>query len=214
MGEIGMKQFSHLFVVAVVLAGASVVGMGDTVTIGDRSYRRWESRLSDGTAPTEERPDVCIGPDGNLAVTWDSDRSVWARGLASDGSPLTGDVYVCGGSEATYPSVASRHDGGSIVVCQADRSGLSRCGMYVRAIEPTGVPVGEPSLVNSYTDTGQGYPRIATSSTGQAVVVWHGGSGPSQRSDVHARRSGCLRQDRPPAPEPRHRSRPVEILRT
>jgi hypothetical protein len=123
---------------------------------------------------------------GGFVVTWSSygsfgddldSQSIQAQRYDAGGAPLGGRLQVntYTASKQQYPDVASRADGGFVVVWESlgspggDMSGYSIQG---RRYGAAGAPDGAQFQVNSYATGSQRRPVIARSAAGDFVVVW------------------------------------------
>ena len=76
------------------------------------------------------------------------------------------------------PSVATDAAGNFVVVWHSLFQDGSDYGIFARRYDASGTPIGSSEFrVNSATDSAQRFPRVASSATGQLVIVWRGPDG-------------------------------------
>src|SRR5438105_1807461 len=71
-----------------------------------------------------------------------------------------------------FPAVASESSGNFVVVWHSYSQDGSSVGIFGQRYASTGTPLGPEFRVNTYTTDGQGYPAVASDSSGNFVVVW------------------------------------------
>ena len=124
------------------------------------------------------QPDVATLDDGSVVITWasyeqdGSDWGIYARRYDASGAPLGAEFLVnatTAGPQVS-PSV-SRVDGGGFVITwsSADASTL---GVWARAFDSTGAPIGDEVLVNTYATGSQNSPAVAALNDGRFIVAW------------------------------------------
>ena len=91
------------------------------------------------------------------------------------------------------PSVESFGDGLTVVVWQSQyqeavqNGGGWNWGVYGQVFGPKGSPLGDEFLINTYTESNQGTPAIATLDDGGFIVTWYDDSGHSGGSSYDIR---------------------------
>jgi hypothetical protein len=124
-------------------------------------------------------PDVASDASGNFVVTWmsygedGSYAGVYGQRYASSGTALGSEFRVNTYTtfSQTFPSVAADSSGGFVVVWDSPPDG-SPFGIFGQRYAPSGVPLGQEFRVNTYTTSYQGGTAVASSSSGDFVVVW------------------------------------------
>jgi hypothetical protein len=146
-----------------------------------------ESRLtiSDAGATGERHdPTLSTNPSGAFVVGWMDKRNlnydIYARTIRSDGSPQQGSDFTINddssGANQKFPKVATKSDGGFMVVWEDLRSGNS--DIYLKRFDPNGQPLGGDFRVNdSLGYIYHSLPDIACDDSGNFVVVWEDARG-------------------------------------
>ena len=115
--------------------------------------------------------------------------------LSAQSIPLLGEfqanVYTT--SEQWRPAVASRGDGGFIVVWQSNGEGGPGAGVYYRTYDTLGRSSAELP-VSTYQPNDQSIPDVASDGQGNFVVVWQGGGIFGQRFDSSGTPAGSVFQ--------------------
>ena len=135
------------------------------------------------TVDDQYRPAASSNGGEGFVVVWesaDSDTGYYGlrgRSFASDGSALGDDFLIQ--SYTTFlhqnPEVAPDGNGGFVVVWNSSGStGTDSNGSSVRGrrFDSLGVSLGSSFQVNTYTTSGQDYPRVSSDGGGGFVVVW------------------------------------------
>lgn len=156
-----------------------------------------ELQLNVHTQNDQVRPDVAVNDDGSFVAVWDEfqkpggrrTRNIIARLLASDGTPITGDLAVSdelepGDGPNTHAKVAlARNLGpvigggamptiGRFVVVWQRFEDVGRRDVWARIFEASGAPLSPPFRVNTTTAKDQERPDVAVFPDGSFVVVW------------------------------------------
>ena len=137
-----------------------------------------EFRASFSTAADNSNPEVAMGSNGDFTIVWNgpnySGQLVAGRRYASDGSSTSGVFAV---SQLTIddtgpPSVAFLPDGGFVVSWASMEDPPGGREVLARLFDSSGLGVGSPFQVNSYTTGDQEAPRIAADDAGDFVIVY------------------------------------------
>jgi hypothetical protein len=136
-----------------------------------------EFRVNTYTTSAQSLSSVASDSSGNFVVVWTSftqdgsNRGVFAQRYASSGLPLGPEfrVNTYTTSFQDFPSVASDSSGNFVV---AWRSSAQNGGVFAQRYASSGLPLGPEFRVNTYTPSSQGYPSVASDSSGNFVVVW------------------------------------------
>lgn len=135
-------------------------------------------------------PDVAVDSSGDFTIAWDSpfvsrigtdiDEGIYARQYGDNGTP-TGDQFAVvtfelGDGSVAEPAVAMDSSGDTLIVWQnfdADDSD-DASDIFAQAYDAAGNPVGTAFRVNDDIDIeeDQLQPAVASSPSGDAVVVW------------------------------------------
>jgi hypothetical protein len=138
------------------------------------------------TAGNQTMPDVSAAPDGDFAVTWqsesssgndDSGTSVQLRRFDGDGLPIGTDrqVNTYTNSDQSRPRVACGGNDRIAVVWESDGSSGdddASTSVQARVFDGDGVPLGADLQVNSYVLGAQTEPAVAAMADGSFEVVW------------------------------------------
>jgi hypothetical protein len=142
-----------------------------------------EFQVNTHSTHNQTSPQVASHSGGDFVVVWESyqdgsEYGVFGQRFDSNGTPLGGEfqvnTYTPGWQE--LPSVAVGANGGFVVTWQSSfgQDGWDR-GVFARGFDTSGAPVGPEFQVNAYTTRDQEWPRVATASGGNFVVVWTSG---------------------------------------
>jgi hypothetical protein len=145
-----------------------------------------EIQVNSYTTGIQSHPSVAMAADGTFVVVWDSDgspgndtsqQSIQAQRYAADGSPqavqFQVNTYTTGFQSS--PFVAAAPGGDFVVVWESngsfgtDNSNQSIQGQRYAA---NGSPQGGQFQVNGYITGTQSAPTVASSASGDFVVVW------------------------------------------
>jgi hypothetical protein len=167
-GKANMKSF-------LVALGILAFSLCARLTLAQGVPMGSEFQINEFTTNAQRFPSVASDSSGNLVVVWQSSsqNGIVGRRYASSGAPLAPEfqvnTYTTGAQR--FPSVASDSSGNFVVVWDSYQDG-SFYGVYGQRYASTGAPVGSEFQVNTYTTNRQRYPRVASDSTGNFVVVW------------------------------------------
>jgi hypothetical protein len=125
-------------------------------------------------------PAAAADCSGNFIVAWQSDGqdgSSWgitARRLNSKGQPAGPEFRVnkTASSLQTHPWVATDAAGNFIFVWQSLEQDGDRYGIFYRAFNKAGKPLGPDVRVNLYTADDQEFPKVAADGAGNFVAAW------------------------------------------
>jgi hypothetical protein len=166
-----------------------------------------EFQVNTYTTGDQQAPGVAMAPAGNFVVVWESSgsaesdtsgRSIQARRVAADGTPLGDDfevnAYTTG--DQVQPRIAIDALGNFLVVWRSDGSGATdtdSTSIQARWFDADGNAQGDQFQVNTYTTSAQNTPSVAVRDRDNFVVAWQGdGSGGTDTSagSIHARAYG------------------------
>jgi hypothetical protein len=132
------------------------------------------------TAGVQRAPVVGMDAAGNTVVAWMSDGQdgsswgIFARRFDPGGAPLTPEIQVnqfTAGAQQN-PAISVNSAGRFVVAWEsADQDG-SGLGVYARAFDASGAPVGDEFLVGTETQRDQSDPTVAVSPGGTFLVAW------------------------------------------
>jgi hypothetical protein len=131
------------------------------------------------TTAAQALPSVASDSSGNFVVVWVSqnlaDSGVFGRRYASAGSPLGAEFRVStyATSNATFPAVASAATGRFVVVWESFYP-YGASAIRGRRYDDAGAPLGAEFRVNTLATSSCGSPSVASSPSGDFVVVWQG----------------------------------------
>jgi acetyltransferase-like isoleucine patch superfamily enzyme len=171
--------------------------VGDFVVLGaswyGRQYDVFGQRYDWSGNPVGERfqvnthtpgdqnfPAAAMARDGSFVVAWEavesgtSDTDVFARRYNPAGSPVGGEIRINAHTALTQrdPDVAIRDDGTFFVVWTSAEQDGSGAGVFGRAFNRSGSPVGREIQINDHTSLNQANPAVALAPTGDLVVSW------------------------------------------
>ncbi|MGE0747447.1 MAG: hypothetical protein AB7K86_19460 [Rhodospirillales bacterium] len=126
--------------------------------------------------------------NGGFAVAWTlifNDGGVYARLFNAAGSPLTGDIqlnqYTTGQQEKV--ELAPLPNGSFVAAWESSGQDGDSDGIFVRRFSSSGSPLGNEMQVNTYFNSIQAYPDIASFGDGSFVVTWSSLNQVSSNSD-------------------------------
>jgi hypothetical protein len=141
-----------------------------------------EFRVNTYTTGYQAFPDVASDSSGNFVVVWESylndqdgsGSGVFGQRYDSSGAPLGPEFRINTYTESyqTFPSVAADTSGNFVVVWGSHAPDGSSYGVSGQRYDSAGVPLGPEFGVNTYTTGFQGFPDVASDSSGNFVVVW------------------------------------------
>jgi hypothetical protein len=128
----------------------------------------------------QERPSISFLQDGGFVVTWSSDGQDGSRyGLYAqiynvNGTKRGGEFQVNTYTDThqVYHSITSLQGGGFVVTWEGWDIDPSGTGIYAQMYNADGTKKGGEFLVNTYTDSWQNKPSIASLQNGGFVVSW------------------------------------------
>jgi hypothetical protein len=132
------------------------------------------------TTGSQYSPAVGADGDGNFVVTWSSDvggaasLGVFAQRYDALGAPVGGEIPVnefTTGAQA-QPVVAVDPTGGFVVAWTDTLRDGNGFGLFGRAFDASGTPLGADFAVNTYTTGLQAVPAAAPTGGGHFVATW------------------------------------------
>jgi len=159
-----------------------------------------EEITADTTSYDCRYPEVAVDGSGRFAIVWVQDRGsrpIMARLFDPNGAP-TADAFQVNAEDIasmTRPSIAMNSAGHFVIAWDGDPNRASDDDIYARLYDPSGLPAGEPFLVNTTRTGTQQRPQVAMNDANEFVVVWeHETDDPNTATDVFARRFDGLGQ--------------------
>ena len=139
-----------------------------------------EFRVNTQTAGSQSHPSIGSDSAGNFVVVWQSDLQdgagygVFGQRYASSGVPIGPEFRVNTHTTdvQSYPSVAADVSGNFVVVWQSLNQDGYGYGVFGQRYASAGAPLGPEFRVSTHTPSFQGFPSIATGSSGDFVVAW------------------------------------------
>jgi hypothetical protein len=126
----------------------------------------------------QRNPEVSVAADGSFVVVWASQfqdgghYGIFAQRFDATGMPRGGEFQV--NTYTTFnqvsPAVASRADGGFVVVWQGPDNDI--WGIFGQLFDAGGMPQGPEFPINTYQAGFQRFPAVAADPGGNFVVVW------------------------------------------
>jgi hypothetical protein len=93
-------------------------------------------------------------------------------------------------SDQRYPRAASNSIGNFVVVWQSMNQDGFNLGVFAQRFDNVGAPLGTEFRVNTYIQSGQRYPSVASDSVGNFVVVWDSFAQDNSSDGIFAQRYG------------------------
>ena len=141
-----------------------------------------ELQVNAHTTGHQREPAVSHAPDGTFVVVWEdaddgSGTGVRSRRFDAGGGPLASELLLhttLSGDQA-HGTVA-HHSSGAFVVAWEDGGGAdgSDAGVFTRAFDAAGAPLGGEAQVHAWTTGDQQRPRLSRAPDGSLVAVWQG----------------------------------------
>ena len=164
------------------------------------------------TFTTNDQYDPAIASDaaGDFVIVWTSQLQDGSQGgifgqrYDSSGAPLDAEFRVNTGTAFNQngPAVASDRDGNFVVAWMGETAYLD---IHAQRYASSGVPLGEPWRVNTFTPKNQIYPVLQTDSAGNFVVTWTSAGAPGQDGNgpgIFAQRYNLIAPSGPQEPGP------------
>ena len=137
-----------------------------------------EFQVNTRISGAQANADIAMDARGNFVVVWNSynqdghSNGIFAQRFDPNCIPVGEEFQINTTTDGNQkePSVAMNAVGNFVVAWQGP--GLDREDIFAQQFDPNGLHVGDELLVNSYTESRQRFPRIATNDTGVFAVVW------------------------------------------
>jgi hypothetical protein len=128
----------------------------------------------------QQYPAVAMDHAGNYVVAWSSHvqdghgYGVYAQRYAFNGTPLGGEFQVntYTSHDQLHPSVASDDDGNFVITWASLHQDGSDWGIYAQRYAADGARLGNEFRVNTYTNSVQQYPSVASDEAGNFLISW------------------------------------------
>lgn len=139
-----------------------------------------EFLVNDVTASDQAGGLVAVASDGRFMVVWNdgdqlsSEREIFARLYAADGSPVGGSFSVntyTPGLQAAY-SVAVGADGRFVVAWVSMDQDGDGAGIFARVFDAGGTAMGAEIPINVYTTSSQSWPSVGMAGDGGFAIAW------------------------------------------
>jgi hypothetical protein len=139
-----------------------------------------EFRVNSYTTGDQYKPVVAMDADGDFVVVWssadqdDDQLGVFGQRYDASGVPQGDEFRVNTFTTARQfgPAVTMHANGSFVVVWHSPYQDGSDYGVFGRAFDDAGLPLGSEFQVNSFTTGNQFYPSLASSPGGRFVVTW------------------------------------------
>ncbi|HEX7182999.1 MAG TPA: hypothetical protein VF756_14250 [Thermoanaerobaculia bacterium] len=140
-----------------------------------------ETQVNIQTPGMQRQPAIASDPQGNFLVVWESEAGVWGRLYDASGNPRGGEIRIHQQAPDYQgaPQVAAGPEGYVVSWYRAAHGGG---GIYTRAFDREGQPLGDETLIGSPTFAPNS--SLAADGTGGFVLAW------GQPPAVFARRLG------------------------
>ena len=145
-----------------------------------------EFRVNTYTSNDQRGPAIASDSAGDFIIVWESrlqDGSlggIFGQRYARSGTPLGAEfrINTATAFDQYNPSVASDPDGNLVVAWISPNP--SFVDIFAQRFSSSGVPLGGPSRVNTYTTGNQIFPFVSTDPAGNYVVTWTSAGSPAQ----------------------------------
>jgi len=140
-----------------------------------------EVEVNTYTTDGQAGPDIAMAPDGRFVIVWQSAgqdgsyEGIFGQRFDSAGVPAGSEfpVNTYTDNNQNHPSVAMDAAGNFVVTFSSDQGAATEYDIRGRLFSSTGVALGVEFPINTHTPGPQGASKVAMSSTGAFVVVWH-----------------------------------------
>jgi hypothetical protein len=137
-----------------------------------------EFQINTRTSNNQRAAAIAMDADGNFVVVWSSyftgDRSNEILGQRFDPNCIPiGDEFQINTTtfeNQTESSVAMNAAGNFVVAWQSGDAGFE--DIFDQRYDPNGQPLGDETLVNTFTQGKQRFPTVAMNTDGASAVVW------------------------------------------
>jgi len=132
-------------------------------------------RVNTSTAGDQSPASVTALSDGGFVVAWSSaDAQVYGQRFGSDGVAVGGEFRINSSVTGSHTSVAVSGfaDGGFLSAWAANGQGGDLYEIYGQRYKADGAAIGSEFRINSYTQSNQIQPALATMADGGFVVTW------------------------------------------
>jgi hypothetical protein len=137
-----------------------------------------EFQINTRTSNNQRAAAIAMDADGNFVVVWSSyftgDRSNEILGQRFDPNCIPiGDEFQINTTTSenqTESSVAMNAAGNFVVAWQSGDAGFE--DIFAQRYDPNGQPLGDETLVNTFTQGKQRFPTVAMNTDGAFAVVW------------------------------------------
>ena len=138
-----------------------------------------ETLANNVTENEQERPALAMNANGNFIIVWashsgDFDDIFDIKGRLYKNNQPVGDEFLVNSTTAnsqTKPTVSMNNDGSFVVVWESWFQVDSK-DVYLQRFDADGNKVGNETLVNVTTNSGQGRPTIKHFTNGSYIVIW------------------------------------------
>ncbi len=151
------------------------------------------------TSHSQQQSSVARTGTGEFVVAWSSGQAnnsyaIFAQRFDAAGAPAGPEFLVSApANAATRPSVAVSGSG-SFVIAWHEPVALdnSNTEVFAQRYSASGAPLGLTFHVNSYTTGLQHYPRVASNTAGDFIVVWQSDGQDGSGKGVYAQRYAAV----------------------
>jgi len=139
-----------------------------------------EFQINTYTDNQQQNPSVASLSDGGFVVTWQSNGQdgayygIYGQRYDASGNTVGSEFQIntYTDNQQQNSSVTSLADGGFVVTWQSNGQDGSYDGIYGQRYDAAGNTVGSEFQINTYTDSTQSSPSVASLSDGGFVVAW------------------------------------------
>ena len=139
-----------------------------------------EFRVNTVTAQSQYDPSAAALSNGGFVVTWRSDEQdtsgsgIYAQRYNADGSKAGAEFLVNSATDNNQmePSALGLAGGGFVITWSSLGQDGSDWGVYAQRYTADGLPAGSELLINTYTNSNQMQPALATLADGGFVATW------------------------------------------
>jgi hypothetical protein len=155
-----------------------------------------ELQINNSTYGNQERPVVEIRDDASFIVAWQalgqdgSSYGVYAREFDGEGNP-SGDEFLVNAETEGWqgnPSLAAGPEGTFVVAWESEGVDGDDHAVVARRFGSGGIPLGSEVTLNTYIESDQILPSLATDSTGEILAAWSSEGQDGHSFGVYARR--------------------------
>ncbi|OHB59524.1 MAG: hypothetical protein A2167_04030 [Planctomycetes bacterium RBG_13_46_10] len=137
-----------------------------------------EFQINTRTSNNQANPAIAQDANGNFVIIWSSyfgsgrSNDILGQRFDPNGTPIGNEFQIntITPGNQTESSIAMNAVGNFVVAWQGP--GVDEEDIFLQRFDPNGQTIGDETLVNTYTQGQQLYPKVAIDNSGAFAVVW------------------------------------------